>query len=468
MVVVGTGEEHAGVDTLHGLSPNTVAAVCKSVLAQVSGGGNAGDFWDESAANLIRYVAAVARAYEATPEGRESIARERVRPYSLWWIYRAILEDERLEGAIEAVLAGLRDPERRAAYGRGYSTVETRASIDYLTGKWRSMAPNTQSGIVATVSRLLDGFVGANRLRERFATGVGRNMVALDEATRGRLVLVALSTVEDGLPARLVAVLLKTTLYRAARLREARIGSAACQARPVAFISDEFQEIATADPSSGLSDTSFWNVARSTGLSGIFATQTIAALVQSLGDRGCDNFLQQARSKVFLRSEDKATIEYACWLAGEHQRARVVDDWRRESIEHRAALDGWNPLAPVDLPPETEMRGILLSATRDLWSAWNAGPQAAVARASVEVDTRFVPRSGFGGDRTQEMQAEQAAHWRAEDLERAHRQHGNDREAALTPADVVQFGRFHAFAHVQRAGGARQDVIDIKHEFGGQ
>src|SRR3546814_3489188 len=84
---------------------------------------------------------------------------------------------------------------------------------------------------------------------------------------------------------------------------------------------DEVQELATVDPASGLSDATFWNVARSTGVAGVFATQTVAALTQAMGKDAAENFMQQARSKIFLRSEDQATVSYACWLAGEFERS---------------------------------------------------------------------------------------------------------------------------------------------------
>jgi hypothetical protein len=35
----------------------------------------------------------------------------------------------------------------------------------------------------------------------------------------------------------------------------------------------------------------------------------------------------------------------------------------------------------------------------------------------------------------------------------------------MTPADFIAMGRWHAYAHIQRAGVARQDIIELRHEY---
>jgi hypothetical protein len=63
------------------------------------------------------------------------------------------------------------------------------------------------------------------------------------------------------------------------------------------------------------------------------------------------------------------------------------------------------------------------------------------------------------------MQGMQAAAWRAEDLERDYRKSGNEMADALTPADLIHMGRWHAFAQLQRAGAVRQDILAVQHDF---
>jgi hypothetical protein len=308
-------------------------------------------------------------------------------------------------------------------------------------------------------------------LRERFASGNPNNTIAIAEALRGKVVLNALSSMEDGLPARIVSILLKTNLYREARTREAeyRRGSNPTppQQQPCVLVMDEVQELVTADVASGLSDATFWNVARSTGVAGIFATQTVAALYQAIGKESATNFMQQARSKVFFRTEDTETVEYACWCAGKYERNRVFDDGHRESIEYRGLIDGWNPLEPYDENegPEGGAR-VFFSAARALLAPERLTVGVAEARQAFGVDSRFVldTTSGEGGNFAQ-IQSLQQAIWRAEDLERDYRKSGNDVTDALTPADLLHMGRWHAFAQVQRAGAVRQDIIAVDHDF---
>ena len=489
--IIGTGEGQFGVDPLANLNPTQVAATLRSVLKQISGGAS-DNFWPEMAANILRHVLTLALTYKLTVEGQEDSMRG-IEPYSLWWAYQAVLDktilahvvvcireySQSVDAEFNAVLERATSEDEVIAESKSRDEKippETHASILYVETAWTTMAEETKSGIVANVTQLLDGFAGARTLRERFACGrSGAGTINMAAALEGRIVLNALSSIEDGLPARLVLVLLKTSLYREARRREATFKAATPrrnpQEHPCIVFMDEVQEIATSDPESGLSDATFWNVARSTGLAGIFATQTLAALNQALGDRAAANFIQQARSKVFFRSEDTQTIEYACWCAGSHERNRVYEDWHRESIDHRHILDGWEPFAPID---ETEQ---VAAGAPLFWSA--ASSLLTSARGRIAVAQRqkaYVPDLSFAGRlpkdpnntaaaETTAIQMERDAVWRAEDLERSYRTDGNDVCPALSATDVINMGRWHAFAHIQRAGAVRQDIVTVEHDY---
>lgn len=486
VITIGTGAPHAGVDLLAGLTPTQVAGTLRSVLTQLSGGDGGGDsFWPDMAANVLRNVLSLGQAYGFTERGQGVFARDGMAPYSLWWAYQAVLRPELLTEAADAIRefhSSAADRARTLQRGspeyqllkRTYDAVTTQEvydSIRYLEHTWASMARETRSGIVANVTQLLDGFAGTPVLRERFASGNPANTVSIAEALHGHVVLNALSSVEDGLPARLVSVLLKTNLYREARRREAayRQGTSSVkpQSQPCIVLMDEIQELVTADASSGLSDATFWNVARSTGVAGVFATQTVAALMQAIGKDAATNFMQQARSKIFFRTEDQDTVEYACWCAGKFERNRVYDDGQRESIEYRGLIDGWDPLLPVD-----DSEGIA-GGWRTFFRAAGAllNPEKyAIAPAqsarAYAADETFVPRAG-GSEAADlaQISAMQQAAWRAEDLEREYRKTGNEVTDALTPADLIHMGRWHAFAQVQRAGAVRQDIIAVDHDF---
>jgi hypothetical protein len=482
LVVLGTGQNQSGVDVLAGLTPTQVAGTLRSVMTQVSGGQSGDSFWPDMAANVLRNVLSVARAYACTEHGKGAFQRVGAAPYSLWWAYQAILRPDLLNEATAQVRAWITRANEALAGAaatdtemlrRIYPVMTTREvydSISYLESTWRDMAKETKSGIVANITQLLDGFAGASALRERFAAGNPAHTVSIAEALNGKIVLNAISSVEDGLPARIVSVLLKTNLYREARRREAAhrqgAGKVKPQDQPCMVVMDEVQEIVTADVTSGLSDATFWNVARSTGVAGIFATQTVAGLYQAIGREAATNFMQQARSKVFFRTEDRETVEYACWCAGKFERNRVYDEGHRESVEYRALIDGWDPLAPVD-QDEIIKGGArqFFNSARSLLSPERMAVGTARTARTHAVDDRFVPSGGGPGAEIAQIQALQQATWRAEDLERDYRKSGNDIVDALTPADLVHMGRWHAFAQIQRAGAVRQDIMTVQHDF---
>lgn len=478
---IGTGTGELGVNITAKLTPNQIAAALRSVLAQM-GGGRGDSFWPDMAANVMRHMLTIGRAYAATPEGQAEA--KTLNPYSLWWAYQAVLDEKRLAPALDAIgkatasQLSLMEAARMADDRDGFIRHEERArqlagadvvaSHAYLTQAWKEMAKDTKTGIVANISQLMDGFAGAPILRERFVCGLDTGTASLDAPLNGKIALVTLNTMDDGLQARLVAILLKTVLYREARLREAALKKSGGnpQDQPCLVVMDEVQELATVDPTTGLSDATFWNVARSTGLAGVFATQTVAALTQAMGKDAAENFMQQARSKVFLRSEDQATVSYACWVAGEYERNRVFGDGQWESLDQRKLISGWSPFEPVDdLAPPADANGPQFYFKAAGGFLGRASIGSATGKPTYETDTRFVPQGGDQAVQLAAISAQQQAAWRQEDQDRRYRTEGNTTAPAMTPADFIAMGRWHAYAHVQRAGLARQDVIELAHSF---
>jgi hypothetical protein len=536
VVILGTGPGQHGVNMIAGMTPTQVVSVVRTVMSQLGAGDMSGTFWADMAATILRHSLTVGAAYAETDDGRKFRAEEQLNPYSLWWAYQAIVRPDWAREAIaavndahgvyflaasktkpgtrSAVVSGAGEAQRskpvddgddgdieppafksQANEGAGSPdqgavdsepppkemSAELKASIAYIQSTWETMAEQTKTGIIANLTQILDGFAGTPTLLRRFVCGLDDEAVALELALDGKIVLNALSSIEDGLPARLTSIFMKTNLYRLARVREAvwkaETPPRSPQDRPCLVMMDEVQELVTADPASGLSDATFWNVARSSGLAGVFATQTISGLMMAIGKEAALNFLQQTRSKIFFRVEEQETVDYACWLAGAYERNRVVEDEHRESLEHRLLLDGWTPLAPLEDDRD------LVFGPRALFAAAGTllqpdGASFALPRAQpYEADARFMPKQKWlpdfitgerGGDQSYylaQLGAAQAAAWRAEDLNRNYRMHGNEVQPALTPADMLHMGRWHAFAQIQRAGALRQDIIMVEHDF---
>lgn len=463
VVVLGTGPGQLGMDVTGGLTPSQIAMVMRSVMQQAAGGQSGSDsFFPDTAANVMRQVLEIGRARSKCADG--GAVAGYASTYSLTWAYAAAHEARLLSEAMDEIEreGWLEDPGGFTERGLDYDTV--REAQTYLVSAWETMAEETRSGVLATLTQLLGGFSGAPALRERFVSGPYADSADIRDALNGKIVLVALSSIEDGLPARLVSILIKTMLYRQARQREIEMkadGAGRPQDKPCVVLMDEVQEIVTIDPVSGLSDATFWNVARSTGLAGVFATQTVAALQQAMGREAAANFIQQARSKIFLRSEDRETVDLACWTAGAFERNRVYDDGQFESLEQRALVDGWSPFDPVEPSRLDERSGWSALMTAGLAMIFPSMRKA----GSINRERAYSPDfSGIqaGPGAAADVRAERH---RAEDLERRYRSEGNAMQPALTSADMLGMGRWHAFVHIQRAGSARQDIIRLTHDF---
>ena len=470
VTVLGTGQGQFGVNIIANLTPTQITSSLRSVLKQIST--SEGDsFWPDMAMNVLRHTLTIGDTYAKVLKNNHPISTKN--PYNIWWAYQAILNESILNDALTEIKNHLtllvQRSQEEGQNSKSFETLrviypeEVKSSFEYMERTWKDLAKDTKTGIISNITRLLDGFAGSPILRERFISGLEENTVKIEDALNGRIVLSSLSSIEDGLPARLVNILLKTSLYQAARMREIKFKSNpnenSPQDFPCAVMMDEAQEIVTSDPSSGLSDGSFWNVARSTGLAGIFATQTKEALIHALGEHAANNFMHQARSKVFLRSEDQQTLDYACWCAGQAERNRVFETGQFESLDTRLILEGFDPFSPVN---EEEKIGSDMAVYFGKTSL-----QHLQKNRIYEVDDRFIPSSDIktGINDSQVLQAKQAAHWRAEDLERSYLTNGNELHPLLNPTDIINMGRWHAFAHIQRAGVVRQDIIKIEHDF---
>lgn len=463
--VIGTKPGQWGVDLLDGLPAGQLATILRTVLGQIAGQSK-DSFWHDMAIQIITQVAIVGEAYEQTPRGVEDMDRALVRPYSLWWIYQHASDDERLKEICHYLRDQIAENYREVGYL--IDSLELRQAIDYLLGPWMVMASATKSGIQANITNLLGDFNGVPALRDRFATGGAEEIITIGDALEnGLLVCNSVSVAEDGKPGRVVSIMLNALLFRAARIREQRFGSAHCWARPCLMVIDEAQLLATNDPSgSGLDTCNFANIARSTGIAMVIATQGIAALVSALGKEVTENFILQFRNTILLSCEDVETLEYVKKLAGQFYRTPVHEDGHRESLEQRVLLDRWNPMSwPDDMPlaevkPDSLKRmveGMVDPASVQLVKGRMKGTHSA--------DMRFIPQdvlwSGGAMQNNQNavLSAQQAAYWRSEDQEKQYRTQGNEMRPAVDVADFAAMGRGVAYCYWQLAGGTKQDFI---------
>ena len=452
--VIGPGRDQWGVDLLDGIEPGDAAALIGSVAAAAGAGKDS--FWTDRASQIIEHVARIAQAYEVTPEGLAEADRDDIRPYSLWWIYRAATDPDMLDRAIVAVVRSFGDGAYEA-YGHVIDTQELRWSVDYMLGPWRKLAPETKSGVTANIDRLLGGLSSSAPLRTRFGTGGGTRTLRLREALDGRILLCAVSNLEGGAAARLVLALLKAQLYRQLRLRQVHEGAEVCRARPVMLLADEVQELLTGGGAvTGLDDVSVLNVSREAGLIPVFATQSVSALRLAIGDAGTDNLVSCLRSLVVLRTEDRATLELVQAMAGQVVRAPAAEPGQAETLDERIANQAWHPFGDnLDAVsrearwPEARLLRIVAGVNVlpiRYHSATLGAPEAVMGFAVTEDQLR--------SQREDEREAR-------DNLRRA-RTEGVLVEDAVHPSEVASgWGQQHAIALVQRAGLRVADVVEL-------
>lgn len=436
--VIGTGAGHYGVNLLQGMTPLEVATVFKSVTGQVAGRADA-DFWPEQASVLLMHSAAVARIIQTDEEPAPQW--ETLSPYSLLGLAKIATDETVLTQTCDRIFA---IAEAAAENGEVIAPEldEALNSALWLTGTWLPMASETRSSIIANVNVVLGKLGGAGPLATAFFTGQAGNTIDVDHALNGGVVMCAVGETEWGMAGKVVNCWLKARLFIAARRRLVS-DPAACATHSCALIADEFQMLVTSGPDS---DTTFWNVARETGVFLVAATQSIAALHQVLGHEQTSNLVNLLRSKIVLKTEELSTIDFVRKLAGDLPRGWEVNPAffstqgaRELSVPDRpaglpkASIRQFLPTMPV-LPTHAMKQVFSFNPMNIIRGVKDSGAQAAstslAERLRVEDKNERVVVDGLS--------------WRPK-----------------IESDELLLGSGYAFAIIQRAGGDRADIIDL-------
>ncbi len=471
--IIGTMPGQLRVDLLDGTPPTVVSDIIKSVARQL-GGPAADDFWPDMAAQLTLETAILCQAWELTDAGTRWILESGYRAYSLRNIMRVASSDELLSRIIADILSALKDPAQYPRLAQ-FDSMPLYSAIEGQIDSWMSMAEATKSGILANARKALRLFAFDPLIAHGFADGSGPGLLSVSELLGSYLVTTNVSAIEHGAAGKLVCVMLKTLLFREARLTEARDPKASkqrmawwsqpdlsCPVDPryamTIFMADEYQDLVTSDPAAGLSDATFWNVARTSGICGFVMTQGMTALQLAIGHDAASNMANNFRTKIFLRCEDLATIDYARKLAGKATRYVTIDHTHAESSV--AARREWGADSNADCIVEPDIENI---AAGPFGKAFELNDLSIRGYDELSaVDLRFVPSSNWlGDDQVQRLSAEQAAFWRQEDLTRAALTQGAAEADVLSESDVMQMGRGRAVCYVQRAGITRSDIIQL-------
>lgn len=452
--VIGVGKNEVGIDLLDGLEPGFAADVIKSVMRQM--GGTAGDsFWPDLAHNMCLHTLKVLKAWEFTDGGVEFVKRTGERPYSLVHLYETAMDakdtsKDSMVARIEEDIASTieKDPKLLGHISR----VDLFASLRYLRVIWPNMAADTRSGIEANITNALGLFVSNVDLRSKFASGENSD-ITIDDLWGRKITLVNLPT-SLGNAGRIVNVMLKSLLFNRALERQA-VDPDIREKEQLAFLADEYQSLITADLNSAFTDTSFPNVARSTGMFYFVATQGIKALQQAVGEDSALNFINNMRNKIFLQIEEQATMSFSQQLAGKTMRFLTYDHADHESSESMRRELGYEPslLGEAVLTAKIE-NGAGLWSLMSLWQQYKF----------TEIKKKF-DSDKFSGTIADAIRGNSGAqrNWKErEDKHTSWMQAGNEMQDVLSTSDLMQMGRTHAYMCISRGGHLRQDIIELQ------
>ena len=465
---IGTGPNDWRIDLCAGLGPVELAEIIRSVSAQM-GGSSSDDFWPEMASDLIAQVGILLQAVELTNAGKAWAGARKMRVHSILNLLRVAGADELIDENLGIIAEAMKTDE--------YDTLNAAVhmpqlldSVTYLSGTYLPLASATKDGIRANMRKALKSFAAKPDLAAGFADGVGEKLLPPSALLEPKLKVINISQIEHGSAGRIVSIMLKTLLFKQARMAELKNPAFAKerlqwwfnpQPGPgtekyalTFFLADEDQALATSSNNDGLSDASVWNVLRSAGIGGIVLSQSVSAFKLAVGDAATENMRRNWRTKIILRTEDLDTIDEARKLAGRTMRFHSMD-WNH--LESAAAARRETGVSADHLEPSRWS-----DAVANASDLGNYGPfEFADFNQPYQLDERFIPEAATGGEGIARLAASQAAPWRTEDRIGGALAHGITDADAVRDEDLMEMGRGRALVYIQRAGGTRVDVIKL-------
>lgn len=335
--IIGVGEGHYGVDLVKGMTPPEVAEAIRGVGTQLGGGADSSkdQFWVKKGANIVKHTAWVALALESDPEILAAFIRvEGCRPYSLMGINLLACREDLADKAIKVVkdLANENDDEANPEKARLLRKAVK--SGTWIKLEYHNVADTTKSGFKSNVEDLFSVIDDDDQLSERFCTGIfdEDRTVEIDHCLKGGITMLAIGAgAKAGDFGQFIAVWLKTRLMQTARARN-EADSNVAEKFSCAMFADEYQMLATKGTPNSCGK--FWNVARSSGLYLVAATQSMAAVEDAVGTTAARNILSNMSTRVLLKTKEKGTLDYYRELLG--QSMQVVSTLKGVYSNHAA------------------------------------------------------------------------------------------------------------------------------------
>ena len=298
---IGVGQ--LGVNLLEGLTPNTAAGFLESAFKLLGQGEGDSGFWVSLAIARCQNALAV---LEHVP-GR----------YSLAGLYAYVFDDRRRKEAIVAATDILTDLQVRGVDGDRQADLAARrlkSALDYEATVAAGYTEKERSGVNRTIESALARFTDPE-LEDAFCSSDGAQ-ARLSDVLDGAVFVVNVPREQFKAAARVVYLFLKERFFQALNAR-AQMLDGPSKTRPVLFLCDEYQQLASAG------DATFFDTSRALNVIGIVASQSVEAYQNAIGsETAAAALLGNFTNIVAFRSTER-TMEYVAGKLGE------VDVWKQ-------------------------------------------------------------------------------------------------------------------------------------------
>jgi len=319
------------------MEPVDLAGRTRQVLEIISGGSGSKDaFWDDKAANLVgecvRLLRLVNKGYVSLGLVHELVTNKEYLSSMLAkmeYMYSkqnnvSVDEFDLSDGQFEEEDCDVSlNKEKGELSENDYEARRIKFDFEhcmtYFTGEFASGAENVIETIKTCVTRITNFFVSSMSVHDSFSPDKIEELNFHgfeDVINKGKIVVLAMNVEERPVVARTIAAYLKQD-FQAEVLQRTVSTRGLNRTRPVFFICDEYQEFV------GAKDANFYGVSREAKCCSIVASQSYTSLLKTLGDEKAFNTLQQNLiNKMWLRGDDKLTIETAQQLTGKEEKRK--------------------------------------------------------------------------------------------------------------------------------------------------
>ncbi|MBS1038110.1 TraM recognition domain-containing protein [Gluconobacter cerinus] len=453
--IIGTEKGHCFVDLTVEMTPSEMKSSFEGVYTQLAGQAKDGT-WKNYASALFGHCALIClilKEYKEEVENWSCFEGKKI--YSMSGVYSLLSDDNNIKKANKFIDEKLQAGEITETVFELTTGFDYIMSREYLDVQWTGGAlPNeTKGSIMQAVNTVFGTIAGAGKL-SRFFTGYCEDAeeVDLDYCLNGGVLLCAVGEAGDNPQAgKLVATWLSSRLKVLARRKEIERPED-CKTDLCAHIIDEFQLIATTG--GVLTDSGFWNVARSTGLFLVALTQSYSALEEVFGATGLENFLANCRNRFCMRIEDMKTIQKISEYAGKTLRGDVFEENFYENFYQRE-LD----------KPDTFISPKSIIDNSSNWSV-KAGAKTTISTSVKNSIVSFAGAVSGKGHSNKETGSfgnptPDAIFERQEAKEKQAIEKGLSLKPTLEP-DELLYGGGLVFGMVQSMASYRVDMIDME------